>query len=80
MAEGYFTFPPMAPGQIGWYIDSPSNRHIVGPNWIARDFFPLLITERGAIIKLKPDAMPFPTAENDYPAPQFDVKMLKVKF
>lgn len=24
----------------GWYLDSPFNRHIVGGNWIARDWFP----------------------------------------
>ena len=37
------TWPAMAEGQIGWYIDSPYNRLIVGDNWIARDWFPALI-------------------------------------
>lgn len=42
MSEQVLIFPKMVQGQIGWYIDSPTNRHIFGPNWIARDWVPVL--------------------------------------
>ena len=42
MAELKVIFPKMVDGQFGWYVDSPNNRHIYGPNWIARDYFPKL--------------------------------------
>lgn len=41
--NGALILPKMVRGQIGWYIDSPTNRHIFGPNWIARDWFPKLL-------------------------------------
>jgi len=37
------SFPSMAEGQIGWYLDTPNNRYLEGDNWIARDWFPQLI-------------------------------------
>jgi hypothetical protein len=36
-------FPPMAEGQVGWYLDSPRNGYMEGDNWIARDWFPELV-------------------------------------
>lgn len=37
------TLPKVVDGQIGWYLDSPSNRHIQGDGWIARDWMPVAV-------------------------------------